>query len=283
MQYFPEKMLTSFPLMRLVTDCGPMHSHNFWEIAVFLRGKAYNNNLDKEKISCPPNTCLILRPEIDYHYVEHDSAPDFAHIDIYVTKEKMQNVCSMIKTDDGTPFIDILMKSEQNPQFSLSTQTVALIENALFEENFYPQTAAVNNIHSSIIFLILSEYFSQLANPKNKQIELIYQVFRLLKDPNNFTKRLDEIIKQIPFSRTYINQEFKKATNSTLVEYFSLQKILHASVLLLNTNDTILTIANTVGFSTPKNFIAQFKKVFKCNPSDYKKTHPSWESRETRL
>ena len=38
--------------------------------------------------------------------------------------------------------------------------------------------------------------------------------------------------------------------------------MLFASRLLLNTDKTILEISNIIGFSSTKNFIEQFKKVF---------------------
>lgn len=272
MHFFSESLLNSFPLMRYVTDCGPMHSHRFFEIAVFVNEHAYNNALNGNRIKCPPLYCMIFRPKIDSHYVEHENSDEFAHIDIYVSNKKMQNICNMIKTEDGTPFMDLLMKSEQIPQFFLSQQAVSLIQNSLYVQDFWPITTEKDNIHSSIIFLILSEYYSNLMKREQNQTDLINQISNLLKKPDNFSHNLDSILKQLPFSRTYINQEFKKQTGYTLIEYFDRQKILYASMLLLNTDKTILSIANTVGFSTPKNFIYQFKKVFDRTPSEYRKS-----------
>ena len=270
MRYFSEKLFDSFPLIRCITDCGAMHYHKFWEIAVFLNGKSYNHEPNGKKTKCLPCYCMIFRPNIDSHYVEHDSA-NLAHIDIYISNEKMQNICNILKTEDGTPFIDLLMNSSEIPQFYLSEQTVALIQDSLCLHDFWPVTTIIDNDHSSIILLILSEYYSNLKSQPHEQSDLIYQIVNLLKNPDNFTKNLDDILKQVPFSRTHINQEFKKVTNSTLIAYFDQQKIFYASTLLLNTDKTILSISNAVGFSTPKSFISQFKKVFNCTPSDYRK------------
>ena len=225
MQFFPESLLDSFPFMRFVTDCGPVHTHRFWEMAVFLNGKAYNNETDGKRVKCPPLYCTIFRPNIDCHFVEHSSASEFAHVDIYISNKKMRNICDMIKTDDGTPFIDVLLNSKTIPQFFLSQQTVTLIQASLNKQDFWPQTTDRDNLHSSIIFLILSEYYSSLKNNQLEQSDVVNRVINLLKEPSNFTKRLDEILKPLPFSRTYINQEFKKQTNSTLVSYFFLTRI----------------------------------------------------------
>ena len=186
MRYFSEKLFDSFPLMRFITDCGPMHYHKFWEMAVFLNGKSYNHEPSGKKTKCPPCYCMIYRPNIDSHYVEHDASAEFAHIDIYISNKKMQEICSMIKTDDGTPFIDVLMKSEQIPQFFLSEQAVSFIKNSLCLHDYWPVTTKIDNSHSSIIFLILSEYYSSLKSLQHEQSNITYQIVNLLKNPDNF-------------------------------------------------------------------------------------------------
>ena len=59
----------------------------------------------------------------------------------------------------------------------------------------------------------------------------------------------------------------------TVIGYFNEQKIRYASYLLMNTALKIVDISNAVGYSTPKNFIEQFKKQFSVSPSEWRLKH----------
>ena len=270
MVVFPESLVNSIPKALLVAGDSPMHSHKFWEFAIFLFGKSYNYEPNGKKTTCEPLTCMIFRPDKDCHHIRHEIHRSLAHIDIYVSKSKMEEICSLIETENGTPILELLNNSKNTPKFALSKETFSFIQKIVHAKDFSQNTAEINNLHSSIILLILSEYYLSTKQGL-QQSDMIEQIVSLLKNPDNFTYRLDNLLKQVPFSRTHINNEFKKQLGITPIAFFDKQKILFSTTLLLTTNDTILTIANTVGFATPKNFIAQFKKAFDCTPSEYRK------------
>ena len=92
-----------------------------------------------------------------------------------------------------------------------------------------------------------------------------------LKKTDNFIYSIEELSSKIPYSHGYICREFKKYMKQTIVNFFNVQKINYASFLLMNTNLKILDIATTIGYSSPKNFINQFTKMYQMSPSEWRK------------
>ena len=269
MVYYSGTLIKNTPYCLYITGAAPMHRHEYWEIAIFLKGISYNHT-PGGKIKCPPGTCIILRPNKDCHSITHEPGCIKAHLDLYISDKKMKSICSQLKSGEEISMYEMLMRGDKSPAFLLSKNAIAYIQELLSKQDFITRSPEMDNTHSSIITIILNEYHISLSNV-NEPSEMIKQVIDLLTDPNNYCARLDELLKQVNYSRTYINREFKKFTGKTPIAFFDFHKILYSSELLLHTDKTILDISNTIGFSSTKNFIAQFKRVFSCTPSSYKK------------
>ena len=63
---------------------------------------------------------------------------------------------------------------------------------------------------------------------------------------------------------------FKNMTGSSFTSYLNERRLVAASILLLDTNDTILSVAESVGFENLSNFNRQFKKRYGVSPRDYR-------------
>ena len=266
---YSSELLKNTPYCLYITGASPMHSHGYWEIAIFLKGLSYNHLPKNEKIQCPPGTCIIFRPEKDYHYITHEEGTLQAHLDVYISDEKMQTFCKTLNTGNEVSFYDLLLQEEKFPQFFLSNNAITYISELLSKQDFITKSPEMDNTHFLIVTMILSEYFNSLSKISEPSAT-VKKVIDLLLDHHNYDIRLEDLLKKIPYSRTYLNREFKKYTNKTPISFFNHQKMLYASELLLATDKTILEISNIVGFSSTKNFIEQFKKVFYCTPSAYK-------------
>ena len=125
------------------------------------------------------------------------------------------------------------------------------------------------NIHFSVAINLLTAY--QLTKLPTSQPGWLNNFIEDLRNPDNFIYSIEELTAKIPYSHGHICKEFKKHTKQTVVNFFTLQKINHASYLLMNTNLKILDISVLVGYSSPKNFIKQFTSVFNLSPSTWRK------------
>ena len=90
-----------------------------------------------------------------------------------------------------------------------------------------------------------------------------------------FAARLDPTLEELAelscFSRTYFSALFKSLNGVSPWEYINIKRIEKAKMMLSETNDTILYIANECGFGNLSNFNRIFRKITGKKPSDYRK------------
>ena len=112
----------------------------------------------------------------------------------------------------------------------------------------------------------------QLANetPYQKESNRLTQVLELIE--NNFDKALNikEMAKLCGYSDSHFMRWFKQMTGSSFTAYLNERRLVAAAEKLIQTNDTILTIAESVGFENLSNFNRQFKKRYGVSPRVYR-------------
>ena len=83
---------------------------------------------------------------------------------------------------------------------------------------------------------------------------------------------LDDVVKNICFSKTYLKTLFKEKTGTTIMKYLTSLRIEHAKKLLSENKSTVSEIAALCGFSTVHYFSNTFKKETGMTPTEYVKT-----------
>lgn len=79
-----------------------------------------------------------------------------------------------------------------------------------------------------------------------------------------------DISAALHYNSDYLNRLFKENMGMTLSAYCSYTYIKKAASLLLQTDDTVEKIAETVGFKNPSQFYRQFQKHFHMTPQEYR-------------
>lgn len=124
----------------------------------------------------------------------------------------------------------------------------------------------LNNFYRKII-----EFLSR------KSIGLKARTINKLKDyiKNNLSKpiTLDELALVVRKSPGYVSMVFKNETGSTITQYITDRKILHAKELLTKSDFKIAEIAHAIGFSEERYFYQIFKKETGLTAGDYRKLH----------
>ncbi|GHT66670.1 XylR family transcriptional regulator [Bacteroidia bacterium] len=78
------------------------------------------------------------------------------------------------------------------------------------------------------------------------------------------------IIKQIPLSRRLLENRFKQEIGVPIYTYIMNLRIEKFAHQLLESNLSIMEIAEEIGYSDYKNIARRFKKIKGCTPSEYK-------------
>ncbi|MEG2037102.1 MAG: helix-turn-helix transcriptional regulator, partial [Ruthenibacterium sp.] len=71
----------------------------------------------------------------------------------------------------------------------------------------------------------------------------------------------------------YLGRMFKKVQGCSVAEYINRVRLKRAAVLLLDSEATVIDIADTVGFANSNYFYSVFKKSLGVTPNVYRQCH----------
>jgi len=246
--------------------CAELHNHTYWEIFIILSGSC-DHTVNGKTMPLSAGAVFFLRPIKDKHCIKITNLSGiYRHRDIYISDEDMKACCKMISSE----LYDELYNLKEPVSINISSSMQRYIEETLSSPSFQLPTSTLimKNIHFSIAISLLTAY--QITKLPTSTPEWLNKFVEELKKPDNFLLSIEDLTAKIPYSHGYICREFKRHMKQTIVDFFSTQKINHASFLLMNSNLKILDISNIIGYSSPKNFINQFTKTFSLSPSAWR-------------
>lgn len=143
--------------------------------------------------------------------------------------------------------------------FSLSDYYVALIEE---QETVQQAANLLHEILESYAELVTAEQYRQFSLPVTRAIRYmanhLYEPI-LIKD----------VALHINLNPQYFAGIFKKEVGLSPFEYIRIKKMKEASALLLQTNESILGIAEALGYCNSSHFIRAFKAVYNTTPKAF--------------
>jgi two-component system, response regulator YesN len=111
-----------------------------------------------------------------------------------------------------------------------------------------------------------------MAKQKSANNSAIKSIVEFLQESfSNPDLSLYEIANNVGRPEKYISQLFKEETGMYLFDYLEEIRINKAKELLMNTNMTIETISNEVGYNSPHSFRRAFKRVADVSPNQFRK------------
>jgi two-component system, response regulator YesN len=117
---------------------------------------------------------------------------------------------------------------------------------------------------------LLAEKKTISADRETRPADIVENVTSYLR--HNFDTHIDfsEIANQFGFSSAYLSKIFKEHTGTTASKFLNEYRINRAKKLLLDTDLTIKTISQKVGFVDPYHFSKNFKAVAGKSPEQYR-------------
>lgn len=244
------------------------HNHTYWEIIIILSG-SITHVINGKSYEQSAGSVVFLRPIKDSHFFikSPDSKETYRHRDIYINVNNMEKWCGYLS---NTMYSNLYTQKEPY-MFSIQSTLINHIESVLLSPNFQSTQNPLlyKNVQLSVVIDLLTSW--QISKTNTSPPEWLNEFIKKLKNPTNFLLPIETLTNDMHYCHSYICREFKKQTGQTIVNYFINQKISYASYLLVNTNLKIIDILNNVGYDSPKNFINQFTKQFKCSPSEWRK------------
>lgn len=100
--------------------------------------------------------------------------------------------------------------------------------------------------------------------------ELLSEIFNFVE--NNYSSKcsLEDLSESTTYNYVYLSKYFKRMTGISFTDYVNRFRISEACYLLLNSSDSILSIAYDCGFDSLRSFNRNFKNIIGKTPSEYK-------------
>ncbi|MBA4601376.1 AraC family transcriptional regulator [Thermoactinomyces mirandus] len=104
------------------------------------------------------------------------------------------------------------------------------------------------------------------TSEKTNIIELLQYIEQHYKDCS-----LTALAREFNFNPNYLGNMLKECTGKTFSKLVQMQRMVHASALLKNTNKSINDIAYEIGYESSSFFYRKFKQHFGCTPNQFRK------------
>ncbi|SFF39794.1 iron complex transport system substrate-binding protein [Paenibacillus algorifonticola] len=125
----------------------------------------------------------------------------------------------------------------------------------------------------TIFYLFMHEVLRQLDNPSflADKPDIVDQAIRYIEEHMLEAVTLDSIARELNYNIQYLSKKFKAKTGRSPIDYLIYVRMEKAARLLLETDETIQHIAQSVGYSDLFYFIKRFKKHTGLVPGQFRK------------
>lgn len=251
----------------------PVEEHSFYEF-VYTDSGTIIGNVEGAEIAINQGDFYLIAPNKKHFYTTKTSQSASVFI-----------VCFNCKSE----FIELLlgkMHLEKEEKLLMASIVKEAQKTFVFPFNkklqlcaqpkFGAQQLIENYIEELLIKLIRwkldqNENIRFVMNSLELESSIVGDVIELLKSALYARLTLSEISEKTYYSKTYLNNIFKKNTGYSIMQYYNLLKIEEAKKLLREKLSTTV-ISDKLNFESPNYFTKVFKKYSGMTPSEYRKT-----------
>ena len=229
------------------------HSHDTLCISIIKQGKIVVEFHNKEKQTLYPNQIVIFNPH-QVHVTKNSNIKSYNYYTLHLTQKWIDKISPSLY------FKNNIINSQNYYEIFLN-----LCEN-IIQNNIKDIEKELYNFFIDLV----ENHSNNISTSTNNQI------FNNVKNYiiNNIQEQLtlDDIAKEIGYSKEYIIRIFKKEFGLTPHAFLMNEKVNYAKNILDKSDSLNLTeIALELGFYDQSHFIKFFKKSFAITPNKYKK------------
>lgn len=127
----------------------------------------------------------------------------------------------------------------------------------------------------------VKNYYSRNWEAGFSKIEKYYKIMMYLNHNYHRNNLAEYIAKKEFYSKSYITHLFKEVSANSFQDVLTYFRLYKSERMLLDSEDTIGSISDKIGFSDTKYYTRNFKKWFGCNPSEYRRLYKPEVSRNS--
>ncbi len=262
----------------------PLHSHKWFELVYILKGKAEYHT---------PHHCFIIQ-EGNYYVIDYDAPHEYHKIN----DEPFQMINIMFSPNfidqsfiDYTKFDDIL---KHYPIISQGNKMMLSRTHMIFNDNegiiisyvdqiqaeYFSRKIGYREMIRGILSLIIIKIIRNISVSGTAQMtdNRSYIIEDYIKMHFHEKIKIEDAFPEGHYSLPYMSKRFKDDMGMTFTEYIKKVRIEESCRLLINTNKTILEIAEAVGYPNTTSYYNSFRSLINASPNEYRKQHKKYVS-----
>jgi AraC-like DNA-binding protein len=273
-----QKVLTVNNLLTLeylnlpCTFAHPEEVHDFYEFAYVDYGKVICNSKGKDSVLQQGEFYLIQPNENHYYTTGRDTGAAIFIVCFNSKSDTIKLLDGVIPLEKAEKNLisKILSEAQKAFKFPFDKQ-LELIDSPVFGA----QQLIENTIEELLINLLRlklneSSDIKIVMNSFELENNLVNDIIAILKEHTYGTIKLEDICKKMFYSKTYLNNIFKKNTGASIMHFYTSLKI-KESKKLIRDGLSVSEISNKLYFDSPNYFSKVFKKYTGKTPSEYKR------------
>ena len=250
-----------------------VEEHNFYELCCVEQGEI-TLDLDGETHTLTAGDLIVIRPGCRHSYFSpHGNGSRAFVVCFECTSHTLRLLTGVVfaSTEDEAYCIR-RMVVECRSTFRMNDRDQL---EPLSSPAFGGQQAIILQLEYLLIGLLrrhLSEKRSDVVFLSRDKFypDLVEIITAYLRDNVRQRISLNDVCEKFNYSRSFICKIFKEQTGESLISYFNRLKIEEAKRLLADTDMTVISISEMLGFSEAKYFGVTFKKQEGMSPQSYR-------------
>lgn len=213
----------------------------------------------------------------DYQHENYFPTKSFKGIVLLVDVERAQPVLDALVTDTHIDLAELANRFCENADFGMMMEETDSVRHIFSSLYAVPDQIKAHYFKLKVIeiFLLLSvistESHERRVSYRKHQVDTVKKVSKYLS--KNFAKRitLDDLSNDFDVPASTLKRCFKGVYGVTIHQFIKECRMNEAKRLLQDTDDSILQIANAVGYENGSKFTSTFKDSIGMTPSDFRK------------
>ena len=238
------------------------HYHDYFELYYLEEGERYHMIQDR-LYNIHSGEFVIFSPYVMHHSYGEENVP-FRRILLYFRREDVCSAALLKALEKGTG----VYKPEQKEKQALHR----MLDDMLKEQD-KPQAYSEDYTHTLLNMILLTIIRNIQTPVKPEKRNRITDVISYIHKNYQEDISIDQLAQMSYVSPYYLCREFKRFTNSTIIQYVNVTRVMNAQRMFMETDKNITEISRDTGFSNITHFNRVFKNVMGMTPSNYRKTY----------
>jgi len=264
-------------IMRFAQKPLDLHSHEFDELVVTLKGKGVHFTEDEE-YQIHAGDVFFIRPGASHGYRDTDG---LEIVNILYYPDQLGIPLQWLRESPGyKALFDLEPESRRKFSFkgrlSLPLEALASVERTILEMESELASQEEGRLFMAAAALMrllgtLSRLYENGPSPSAAQLVRIGKTLSFIETSYQKRISLDELAKMAKMSKSSLIREFKRLTGRTPVDYLLSVRLAKAAELLTAGDATIGEAALRCGFTDGNYFARQFKRSTGLPPREYRR------------